>query len=465
MTGVPGRRGAGTALVALLAASLGAGCGDAPGGEGSAAFGQEAEDAPIPSVEAVQARHGVLPLRERLSGSVRAAGQVAIYPQTSGPVVEVLAENGDFVNRGDPLVRIRAETSRSQLAQARANLDVARAEAQAAEANLRELEARFERTLTLAEDDLVSAEAVETQRAEVESARAGVEQARARVQEAEATVQERAEGVAQTTVRAPISGQVGRRNVEVGMRVDGQTALFTLGSLERMRVQVPVTQEMMGSLRPGQRAEIRTEGGRDTVITAEVSRISPFLAEGSFSAEAEIDLPNGGGALLPGMFVTVDVFYGESDSATIVPRSALYERPETGQEGVYQATSLGTEIEAPQLTGDEGKGPLSAPSLTRFRSVEVLAEGDQTVAVDGLEPGDWVVVVGQQLLSRQAETGQPQARVRPVSWDRVVGLQRLQRDDLLRDFMDKQQRLARQEADSAADGPDAESTDGGSSPM
>jgi hypothetical protein len=55
-------------------------------------------------------------------------------------------------------------------------------------------------------------------------------------------------------------------------------------------------------------------------------------------------------------------------------------------------------------------------------------------------------VVGQHLLSAQSGEGPPQGRVRRIAWDRILELQRLQRDDLLRDFMDRQQRLARQRA-------------------
>src|SRR5690606_35031815 len=95
------------------------------------------------------------------------------------------------------------------------------------------------------------------------------------------------------------------------------------GRIGNVRVEVPVTQDLLGRIRQGQRVEIRTQSEQSAIV-AEVSRISPFLAAGSFTAEVEIDVPNEDGRLLPGMFVTVDVYYGESDSATLVPASALY---------------------------------------------------------------------------------------------------------------------------------------------
>lgn len=433
------------AALVLLAAVLLAACGGAEGqenGEGEAV---------IPAVEAVQARFGALPLRERLTGTVRATGQVEIYPETSGLVTQVLVENGAAVGAGQPLVRINAQAPRAQLGQAEASQAAAEARAAQARANLEGLEAQFERTQALARDSLVSQEEVETQRAQLEALRATLQQAEAEVAQSQAQISERRESLSQTVVRAPVSGRVGQRDVEVGMRVDGQTRLFTVGNLDRVRIEVPVTQEMLSRFAEGQTVELTIENVPDTVIVAEVSRISPFLAEGSFSAEAEIDVSNEGGLLRPGMFVTADVFYGESEQATLLPRSALYENPATGTMGVYVAPSLTAET-LPAEIGEDGRAPLTQPTPTRFQSVDVRAEGSQLAGVDGVDPGAWVVVVGQHLLSDGAE-GPAEARVRPVSWERIVDLQRLQRQDLLRQFMEEQQRIARQRADSLINSP------------
>lgn len=412
--------------------------------------GQVREDeAPTPAVEAVQARYGALPLRERLTGNVRAAGQVVIYPEVSGPVVEVLAQNGDQVSAGDPLVRIRAETSRSQLQQSQGGLASARAQGRQAQARLDELEARYERSEQLAAEDFISQEEIESLRAELESARAELASAEAAVETAEGTLGESRETVRQMTVRAPISGRVGRRNAEVGMYVSASTPLFTIGRVEQVQVEVSITQEMLSRIEVGQTAEVRSESLADTVVTAEVSRVSPFIEPGSFSAGAEIDVDNPDGLLLPGMFVTVDILYGESEEATLVPKSALYEDPGTGALGVYVASSLGLETE-PILPEDGERAPFTAPTPSEFQRVNVLAEGRHVAGVSGLEPDIWVIVVGQHLLSSQdPEVGDPQARVRPITWERLIELQGLQREDLLRQFMEKQRRVAREQLDSA----------------
>lgn len=437
-------------VTAVLAAGLAA-C-------GGAAESSTPEDEAIPTVEAVEARFGALPLRDRLTGTVRARGQVAIYPEASGPIVEVLARNGQAVRAGDPLVRIRAETSRSELQSSEASLSSARAARQRAQTTLDDLQRRYDRAEPLAAENFISQEELETLRTQLETARAGLAQAEAQVQGAEADLTGSRESVRQTVVRAPIAGTVGRRNAEVGQYVTSSTPLFTIGRLDEMEIDVPITQEMLSRIRVGQTAEIRAESLPDTVILAEVSRISPFIEPGSFSAEVQIDVENPGAVLLPGMFVTVDVLYGESEQATLVPKSAIYEDPGSGMIGVYAMPAIGLEVAPPPGDGEENVlPPVTPPTLAQFQRVEVLASGRHVVGVSGLEPGSWVVVVGQHLLTSQdPAAGPPRARVRPVSWERLLMLQGLQREDLLRQFMEKQQRLAREAEVAETEAPGAE---------
>jgi multidrug efflux pump subunit AcrA (membrane-fusion protein) len=243
---------------------------------------------------------------------------------------------------------------------------------------------------------------------------------------------------------------VGQRNVQVGQRVGPDTRLYTIGDLDSVKVNVEVTDRMFGRIRPGQTARLHVPQ-QDTVIQASVTRMSPFLSEESYSAEAEIVVPNASGLLNPGMFIEVDVAYGESERATIVPLSALYENPASNARGVFVAPTLGTEIpvDVPEDFNADNPPPLTPPTPTTFREVEVLAEGQQTAGIRGVEPGDWVVTVGQNLLESGAGE-RVDARVRPVPWSRLMALQRLQDTDLLNRVLERQQRLADQRF-----GPDA----------
>lgn len=431
-------------FLAVAVALAGLSCSDSSNGNGPGGAPGN-----VAAVEVVKAQYGSLPLDYRLSGTVRSANQVAIYPEISAPVVRVEVQTGDPVRAGDPIVYLRDTQFREQVEQADAALSVARAEKRRAEADLKELRSRLARTEQLAAQRYQSEQELESLTAQVEAADAALEQASARVKQAEALLNERKEELSRTVVRAPVSGNVGRRNVEVGMRVDPNTQLFMIGSLDVMRVEVSIPDEMIGKIRKGQTAVIGAPSLGDSTITAEVSRISPFLQPGSFSAAAEIDVRNASGALKPGMFVTVDVFYGESEQATLVPTSALYEDPATGILGVVTAPSLGLEIpvDEPESFDTDNPPPLMEATPMAFQPVEVLARGGDAVGIRGADPGSWVVVVGQHLLEGIVNQ-RVEARARIVPWERVSSLQDLQDEDLLRQFMAKQQRMSKQVFDS-----------------
>lgn len=389
----------------------------------------EREETTVPPVEALQAREGALPLQERLNGVVKAKNQVAIRPEIDARISEVMVRSGDAVEQGQALVRLEDDTLREQLRQAEADVRLAEASAREARARVAELEAQVTRTRALSEEKLVSDVELETQEARLEAARAGAQQAEARVEQARATADERRSARSKTLVRAPVAGRVGQRNAEVGMVVGPGDLLFLVGNLEELRVEIPLTESMLSYVEEGQPVRITSPTLEGDPIRATLSRISPFLEEDSFSTLGEVDLDNQDGRLRPGMFVSVDVLYGESEQATLVPASAVWEDPQTGERGIYVVPGGGVD-----------KASLDEAREVTLRAVEVLAEGPGTVGIRGVEPGEWVVVVGQHLLARDdAET----ARVRPTTWEKVLDLQDLQREDLLEGFLERQREYAR----------------------
>ncbi|MCB0718872.1 MAG: efflux RND transporter periplasmic adaptor subunit [Bacteroidetes bacterium] len=398
-----------------------------------------------PSVEVVQARLGRLPLKERLTGVVRARNQVDIYSEISAPVVRVVAQNGDRVAAGAPLVYLRDKQYTDQLKQMEAALQIAQADAKRTAANKTELQNRLSRVEQLADKQFQSDQELDQIKAQFASASAAHEQAIARIAQAEANVEEQREMVRRTVVRAPVAGYVGLRNVEVGMRVDPGTPLFTLGDFSRVKVDIAIPDRMVGDIKVGNTVLLSAKQFGDSTVVAAVSRISPFLEQGSYSAAAEIDVPNSGGLLRAGMFVEVDVLYGESDMATLIPESALYENPNSGQIGVYIAPSLRSEtpIESPDEYSPDSPENLTDATPVEFRPVDVLARGSGVAGVSVVRPDDWVVTVGQNLV--RFVDGKASVRARPMAWERIAELQSMHDQDLLKQFMEKQQRLARED--------------------
>lgn len=419
-----------------------AGCGGSDTPE--AGMGGPMEPLITPSVEVVQARMGSLPLRERLTGVVRARNQVDIYAEISSPIVRVEAQNGDYVKAGAPLVYLRDKQYKDQLAQAEAALQVAKADARRTQATMDELKTRLARVEQLAEKQFQSDQELEQIQSQYAAAQASHEQAVGRIAQAEANVEESREMVRRTVVRAPVAGYVGLKRAEVGMRVETGTPLYTIGNFADVKVDISIPDRMVNRISVGNRAILSSNQFGDSLVVAKVSRISPFLEEGSFTAAAEIDVENPGGMLRAGMFVEVDVLYGESELATLVPESAIYENPATGLLGVFVAVSLNSEtpVEAPDVYSEDNPPPLTEPTPVEFRPIEVLARGDGVAGVTVVRPDDWVITVGQSLV--RVVDGKATVRARPVPWERIAELQTMHDQDLLRQFMEKQQRMARQ---------------------
>lgn len=443
-------RKAGLGLLVLLFA-LSAGCWRA----------EEAESAPRPPlVEAVEARTGALPLEETVNGVVRAENEVAVRPEISAPVAEVLVRSGESVERGQILVRLQDDELQEQLRRAEADVELAHASAAEARARTVELEARVRRTRSLAEEELVSEQELETLVAQLEASRAATRAAEARVEQARATVDERRSALAKTLVRSPVAGRVGERRVEVGMLVNPGTVLFQVGGLERVIIEVTLTEAMLSRVHPGMPVLVRSRVSGNEPIEAELTRVSPFLAAESFTTVGEIDLDNSDGRLRSGMFVTVRILYGTSEQVTLVPTSALWEDPRTGDRGVFVVVDA-VGLEAP--VGERAENP-EQPRSVSFRRVGVRAEGRGSVGVEGVDSGEWVVISGQHLLRRNIDEvtaagsglvgSATEARIRPTTWERVSALQGLQREDLLQEFLRKQQRVARA---LGADIPESES--------
>ncbi|MDZ7772759.1 MAG: efflux RND transporter periplasmic adaptor subunit [Balneolaceae bacterium] len=399
----------------------------------------------IPAVEAVQARYGSLPLSERLSGTVIANNQVVLYPEINGRIAEVLVQNGESVREGDPLVRLDDSQYREQVEQARSGLRIAQARLKQAEARLQELEAQYRRVKALADENLSSQLELETLQAQMASAEADVDLTQAQLEQAQSSLAEQQEVLARTVVRAPVSGTLGQRNAEVGMQVSSGTQLFIIGDLSRLRVEVVLTENMLEEIETGQTARIYTgEGENLQSVTASLSRISPFLHPVTRSTEAEIDLANQQGRFRPGMFVPVDILYGESRQATLIPTSALFSDPNTGENGVFVARSLGSEVEPVEDYDPNSPPPLTEPVDVTFQPVEIIARGRMEVGISGIDPGSWVVTVGQDLLYG----GRGTARVRTVTWERILALQGLQQQDLLNRVL-REQRQAGDSVDQA----------------
>jgi RND family efflux transporter MFP subunit len=397
----------------------------------------------MPAVEAVEIMYGSFPLEERLAGSVRARNQTEIFAEVSGTIAEVFVDDGDRVEAGEALVRLRDRDFEERVRQAESGLQVAEARVRQAEANLARVNANLGRVEAIVERGLGTGAELDTARADAISANADLALAQAQRNQAASVVEERRTELEDTLIRAPIQGIVGTRNAEVGQQANSSTSMFTIGDIERMQVDITLTQQMLARIDTGTPVNIYADTAPDDVLEALISRVSPYLHPVTHTTNAEIHVDTHDGRLRPGMFVTVDVLYGQTEQASLVPNSAIYQHPRDGRIGVFVA-AIEEALRDPEVSEQTPLGPLQleeplGPVSVLFVPVNVVARGRATSAISGAEPGQWVVTLGHRLL---ANADNQQAVVQPTPWQHILDLQQMQSRDLLDVIRNKQEQNA-----------------------
>jgi multidrug efflux pump subunit AcrA (membrane-fusion protein) len=267
--------------------------------------------------------------------------------------------------------------------------------------------------------------------------------AQAQRNQAASVVEERRTELEDTVIRAPIQGIVGTRNAEVGQQANSSTSMFTIGDIERMQVDITLTQQMLARIDTGTPVNIYADTAPDDVLEARIARVSPYLHPVTHTTNAEIHVDTHDGRLRPGMFVTVDVLYGQTEQAALVPNSAIYQHPRDGRIGVFVA-AIEEALRDPEVSEQTPLGPLQleeplGPVSVLFVPVNVVARGRATSAISGAEPGQWVVTLGHRLL---ANADNQQAVVQPTPWQHILDLQQMQSRDLLDVIRNKQEQNA-----------------------
>tara|TARA_R110002072_G_scaffold142853_1_gene288500 strand:- start:73504 stop:74871 length:1368 start_codon:yes stop_codon:yes gene_type:complete len=413
--------------VIVLAACGGADDTASTGSGGPGGFrgaGGPGQNAVIPAVEVVQAQRGALPLEERLTGRVSARNQTDIYPEVAAPITEIYVDNGDYVNEGDPLVQLRDAEYVERYDQAVAGLEIARAQTRQAVASLEMLENQLRRVEELTTRQLETQSTLENIQVEVAVAKANVDLRAAQENQARSQLEERRLQLLNTTVRAPISGIVGQRAAERGQMVTTGSRLFLIGDMDEVRIEVLITERQLNFIRQGMTVNLYSENWQDVILESRISRISPFLDTNTLRTQAYIDMDNPNGLMRPGMFLNVDVLYGETEEAVLIPNSALYRHPRTGVEGVFVMSPPGSEYRP--VAEVDGAPAVSPPMPVSFVPVNVVASGRMATGVRGLNEGDWVVTVGQNMLMGNVL----EARARLMDWDRMMEMQRMQSRDI-----------------------------------
>ncbi len=301
-----------------------------------------------------------------LDGVVEAINQTTLSAQTQGQVEEILFDVDDFVEAGQVLIRLKNTEQRAGLNQARADL-------KEAVARLQEAEDDFKRTKDLFARKLTSQSQLDKSTASLKSARARKDAATARLSQAK-------EQFEYTRVKAPYSGIVTHRHVEVGETASPGQKLMSGISLEQLRVTVDMPQSLIPVIREEGKARVLLPTG-ETIDGVDLT-IFPFADQSSSTFKVRVRLPDGVKGLFPGMFVKT-AFVTGTKQYLVVPRSAV----------VYRS-----EVTAAYVVDKQGR--------VHFRHIRAgqLSSDDMLSIIAGLSPGDEVAidpVAAAKLLKQQ----------------------------------------------------------------
>lgn len=213
------------------------------------------------------------------NGKVQPETEVKISPDVSGEIIDLVIKEGDFVERGDLLLKIKPDVYISMRDRAEASLNNAKAQLAQVEAQFIQNKLSFERNEKLWQQKTISDAEYESAKANYDMAKANLEAAKYAVKSAEASLKEASENLDKTIIYAPMSGTVSKLSVELGERVLGTvqmqgTEMLRIADLDRMEVVVEVNENDIVRVSMGDTALIEVDAYLGTKFTGIVTEIA-----------------------------------------------------------------------------------------------------------------------------------------------------------------------------------------------
>jgi|TARA_R100000388_G_scaffold94994_1_gene84950 RND family efflux transporter MFP subunit len=361
-------------LIALLAV-LTISCGSDDSSESSSPFSRFGGNGgrPATSVETQNIQLGSIADQVRSYGNVKAQNVISVLPQVSNRLTEIYVDLGDTVRQGQALAKIYDATFRDQLSQARSQLQQTRIA-------VRRDSSEYERQKSLMERDLTSESEMDIAQAAYQSSRAQFESARSSLTQAQ-------EDFNNTVVRAPVTGVITSRALEVGDLATTGTELFQVASTNGYESRIYLPVQDWRAVAVGQEVNLRLSNESSVSARGIVSRKSPQLDATTGLGEVVITLTSMGNSIYPGVLAENVINITTKDQALIVPRSALVEQVET----VINPESNTIELERTYSVfvsrGD---------SVAERRQLELgIEQGDRIEVLSGLLPNDEIIITGQ----------------------------------------------------------------------
>jgi len=290
--------------------------------------------------------------RVEVVGSIEPDEEVTVYAQVSGYVEKILADLGDRVNAGQPLIqldqadfRLQVQRVEAILRQTQAKLgavdgketlsDDQQSPVRQAKASSEDAALWYERMQSLYKEGAVSRNDVDTARAKRDALKATLDGAldqvrslRDQLKEQQALLDLARRNLGYTVIRAPIDGSIKQRDVSVGQYIAGgsmqNTKLLVMVRDDPLKLKASVPERFQGQIRPGQEVKLQVEAysGRD--FTGTVTRVGPAVFSDTRTFPIEARIPNRQGLLKPGSFAKARVQIRVDRGVAFVPEEAVY---------------------------------------------------------------------------------------------------------------------------------------------
>jgi membrane fusion protein (multidrug efflux system) len=307
---------------------------------------------PPEAVTTVVAQQEEWPATLSAIGTMAAVQGVTVSADLPGTVERIFFDSGRAVRAGEVLAILDTRQEKAQLATIEARRELA--------------QLTFTRVQELLNEKVIS-------KAEFDRATAELQQSEAQLGEVKAAIERK-------TIRAPFSGVLGLRQVNLGQYLAGGDPLVTLQSLNPIYVNFGVPQQSAGQMPAGRVVKVTTADVSGAVWTGRVTALDSMVDEATRNIQVQATLPNPEGKLRPGMFVQAEVTIGPSQSVVVLPASAINYAPYG--DSVFVVADF---------KGEDGKSYRGV----RQQLVKLgPARGDQVAILTGVKPGEEVVTSG-----------------------------------------------------------------------
>jgi HlyD family secretion protein len=336
------------------------------------------------------------------NGKIQPEKEVKISPDVSGEIVELNVKEGDNVEKGVLLCRIKPDVYISQKERSVAAISSAQARLAQTEAQYLQAQLTYNRNKQLFDQQTISKSDFESSEATYKVAKSEVDAAKFAITSAEASLREANENLTKTSIYAPMSGTVSMLLVELGERVAGTnlmagTEMMRVADLSRMEAQVQVNENDIVRVSKGDTAVITVDAYMDQKFKGVVTQLANSAKTTGVSADqvtnfdvkirvlpesyAKLEKEGNKNPLRPGMSATVDIQTVTKKSVLAVPIQSVTTRNDTTK----TKTSLANETIRTLLFLSDGKYALARDVKTGIQDnsyIEILSgikEGDQVV--------------------------------------------------------------------------------------